>query len=462
MNKRILIINENSTNPLYSETGVIVPLGPLYVASFLESKGIPVDFIDRNVEYKKRINFEEYDIIGFSVTVNNIENTIKTLGFIKTNYPKIGLVVGGPFANAYPGVLINIPYLDAIFVGEAEESFYEYACGKDKYGIKGIYFRNNGEFHFAGTKQWITNLDSLPFPSLQKIKISAYTAFSSKNLPISNIVTSRGCPYQCTFCFHNLGFQWRPRSPKNVVDEIEWQVRSIGVREIIIQDDNFSFDVNRAKEIFDEVIRRDIKVGFQFQNGIRADHLDRELIEKMSKAGVWLLCFSPETGNAETFRRLNKGFTLEHIKNAIKLAKEFGIATNIFLMLGFPWEVNNDFNETINLAFKLNTDFVYLSKYIPFPETGLYKAGNIRERENDILRDRSYVSPREIVNGKKINELIAKFYKRYYLNPKRLIKIVILLRLYSLFKLSSPFVLINILRRFRVIFFVNNKRKVKN
>jgi magnesium-protoporphyrin IX monomethyl ester (oxidative) cyclase len=159
---------------------------------------------------------------------------------------------------------------------------------------------------------------------------------------------------------------------------------------------------------------------------------------------------------------LNKGFTLEHTKNAIKLAKEFGIATNVFLMLGFPWETINDFKETINLAFKLNTDFVYLSKYISFPETNLYKAGDITEKENDILQDRSYVSPRETINGKKINELIAEFYKKYYLSPKRLIKIIILLRLYSLFKLLSPFILVNIVRRIRVIFFVNEKRKVKN
>ena len=102
----------------------------------------------------------------------------------------------------------------------------------------------------------------------------------SQARPISQIMTSRGCPYNCIYCFHSLGRKWRPRSARNIVDEIEWQVNKLGVREISISDDNFTLDKKRAEDVCEMIIRRGIKVKIQLMNGIRADRVDKSLLKK--------------------------------------------------------------------------------------------------------------------------------------------------------------------------------------
>lgn len=446
MNKGILIIAECPARPLYLLNFTAHPyLGALYVVSFLESKGIKVDFFDRAVAPTKEIDFSLYDIIGFTVNVSNIENSLRTAMFIKRYNPKTKIVFGGPFASAYPEVLLKERYVDIFVSGEGEEAFYEYVSGIEKDKIKGLYFLIDGKLHFTGTRDWIQDLDALPFPALNKIDVGRYYLFQARKRPISSILTSRGCPYKCTYCYHALGKRWRARSPLNVVNEIEWQVKTLGVREILIYDDNFSFDMDRAKEIFDEIRRREIRVSLQLL-GIRADLIDEEILKKGRDAGVWLIGIAPESGSLNTFRRLNKGFGLEDVEKVVRMAKDLRIATDSFFMAGFPWETEKDIKDTIRFALKLDTDFLTLSRLCIFSGTGLYDASH----DNfDISHDRSYMALSE-----KSDDIIRKYfmhtYRRFYFSPKKMIRIVMLLQLYSLSKIM--FVLRNLINNYSTKF----------
>lgn len=434
MSKNILIIVERSKNPVY--LGSFPFLGPLYIVSFLEAKGISIDYLDKCVDYNKKIDYKRYDIVGFSVNVNNIENSLLTAKMIKSIKPSVDIVFGGPFASAYPQRLLRNDFIDAAIVGEGEETFYEYASGLERNRIKGLYYKESGRISITEPRGWIRDLDNLPFPALNKLNIKKYNVLYARRVPVSCIVTSRGCPCKCTFCFHSLGYEWRARSAKNVVDEIEWQVKTIGVREILIQDDNFSFDIRRAKEICDEIVRRKIRVSMQLGNGIRVDRIDRELLEKMYAAGVWTLCVSPETGSPDILKKLNKGFRLEDVERVFKMAKDIGMVREANFLVGFPWETYEDMKKTVDFSFKLNSDFSYLNKYISMPKTELYTPMDNTENEA-ILFDESY----EANSGDSEDEIIKAFmrlYRKQYFRPRNIIKIIVLLRLYSFSKLFSP------------------------
>jgi len=433
---KILMIVERSTTPYYQGSSQLW-LGPLYILSYLEQKGIDGDFVDRSVEPLRVIDYSSYDVVGFSVNVNNIKKSLATAKEIKRVHSHIKIIFGGPFASSYPQLLMGEEYIDAVMAGEGEETFYEFVTGKKINDIQGLYYRENGLVHFTGTRPWIKDLDSLPFPALHKTKIQEYQNFSTKASPISYIITTRGCPYPCTFCFHNMGKKWRARSPQNVVDEMEWQINTFGVKEIGIVDDNFTLDRKRVIEICDEIIRRNIKVNLQFSNGVRADFVDDEMMKKLRDAGLWVINFAPESGSPQTIERLKKGFKEDDMQKAIAIAKKYGVATEIFLMLGFPWETKEDYKQTLSLPYELDVDFVGLHRYIPFPGTPLQSSELTQADKENLFSDRLYNS---FAYDRKdeVSQMMRAFYRKWYSSPRRVLRIAKMLNLYSPKKLFNP------------------------
>ena len=432
---KILMVVERSTL-LYCQEYQLW-LGPLYIVSYLEQRGINIDFIDRSIEPFKVIDYTTYDIVAFSANVNNIKMSITTAQQIKRMKPHIKIIFGGPFASSYPQLLIGEEYIDAVVVGEGEETFYEFVSGKKQSEIQGLYYQENGSTHFTGTRPWIKDLDSLPFPALHKANIEKSRNFYSRNFPISYIITTRGCPYPCTFCFHNMGKKWRARSPQNVVDEIEWQINTFGVKEIGIVDDNFTLDRKRVIDICDEIIRRNIKVSLQFSNGVRADFVDDEMIRKLRDAGFWIINFAPESGSPQTIERMKKGFKEDDMQKAIAIAKKYGVATEIFLLLGFPWETKEDYKQTLALPYELDVDFVSINRYIPFPGTQLQPNELTQADKENLFSDRLYNSYGYSKNDD-VSQMVKAFYRKWYLNPRKIMRLARTLNLFSPKKLFNP------------------------
>lgn len=431
---KVLMVVESSTKPYY--LGLHLWLGPLYILSYLEKRGIDGDFFDRNAEPLRYVDYLSYDVVCFSANVNNIKRSLATAREIKHKKPYIKVVFGGPFANAYSKLLSEEGFIDAIIKGEGEETFYEYVTAVNKNNIKGLYYRENGGMRFTGERPYIDDLDSLPFPALHKAKIKKYNSIFTKRLPFSYIVTTRGCPYPCTFCFHNMGKKWRARSPKNVVDEIEWQVSSLGVREIGITDDNFTLDRKRVIEVCDEIVKRKIDVKLQFSNGVRADFVDDEMMAKLKAAGFWVINFAPESGSEETIKRLKKGFKEGVFENAVRIAKKHGLATELFLIIGMPWETKEDYEKTLMVPYELDVDFVSISRYIPFPGTALQPNELSQEDKEKLLSDRLYNG--EAYNKKdEVAKIIRAFYRKWYGDPRRLMRTVKILNILSTDKLFN-------------------------
>ena len=445
MKPRVLFVNESPVNHrLYINS--LPPLGILGIASYLEKNGVDVEITDRNVKGSLPIDPNSFDIIGFSLNMANISKSIETIGYFKRQNPKVKILVGGPSCIANPRYFTKNKNIDAICVGEGEESSLDYITQEsftNYRDIPGLHVRTKeGHFVYGGDRPYLNDLDALPFPALDKINIRRYNVPIRKALPISSIITSRGCPFRCIFCFHSMGYKWRARSPVNVVDEIEWQVRTLGIREICIQDDNFSLDINGAKQICELILERDIKVKLQFQNGIRVDYIDHDLLKKMHMAGVWLIGVAPETGSLEVMRRIRKGMDLGRVKQTVQWCKEMGINTYSYFMIGFPFETKRDLEKTAAFVKELDTDFMQLSRTAVLPNTPLYESVYRQDRsiESAFSQEQGcfFGIPNIKIAGisnKETVSIIKKIHRDFYLNPFRMIKLMNILSLRELIKL---------------------------
>lgn len=413
------------------------PLGLLSVAAFLESKGIATDVVDCHVTTNMP-DFSNYGTICFSANIANVQNTTDYIKEIRGNGGKQKILIGGP-QNATRGEhWIRDCNVDAVFIGEAEQSMYDYLTSEDPSSVKGVIINKDGKPFFTGNRQVVMNLDSLPFPALDKVPIRKYNTPMKKGFPVSSLLTSRGCPAKCTFCSSREGV-WRQRSVKHVVDEIEWQVNTLGVRELWIADDNFTLNRQRAWDICEEIIKRGIRVSMQCKNGIRVDKVDKELLAKMKEAGVWLVAVAPESGSQASLDRMIKGFTLERVKQVVQWCKEVDMKTFSLFILGLPWETVADMENTIRFSKELDTDFVQYSRYTPIEGTPLYEEvkaeGMLPENQFQEVGFHSgilHYKPKH-VSAEDMRKIYKRSFRGYYLRPRKMLNILKILTLRDIY-----------------------------
>lgn len=435
MSKRVLLIYQSPIQKRFY-LNFSPPLGILSISSYLSEKGIENRVLDCFIEDLGDLNIKDYDILGFSVNKSNVTNSLRYAQESKRKFPQKEIVFGGPQCTEDPGYFIKKEFIDAVVIGEGEETFYEYLTNEDSHKVKGLYFKDkNSQVVFTGSREYIDNLDMLPFPALDKIDIRKYGFIPKKALPTSSIVTSRGCPYSCTFCFHSLGYKWRARSAENVVDEIEWQVNSLKVKEICILDDNFSLDRARVEKICDLIIKRRIKVNFQLATGIRVDTLDRELLLKLKEAGFYLVSIAPESGNLDTKKRIKKNFDSNKMKDLVTCCKDLGLRTFAFFIIGFPWEDRKEIENTIRFAIELDTDFVKFTRFVLTPSIPIWH--EIHD-SNMIKSVDSGVEQSYFYGGSNlVREIMRMAYRRFYLRPQKILKLLKITRLDDLLCLAK-------------------------
>lgn len=439
---RVLLVFESPRKrELYANT--LPPMGVLGIAAYLRKKNIPTDVVDHNIAPGKKIEPGHYGVIGFSINMANVASSLEAIQSAKKRNPGTKIIVGGPSCISNPQYFMRNENIDAVCAGEGEEALLEFVESQgfpSEKPIAGLYIRTKeGAFIYGGARKYIENLDELPFPALDAISLGKYNVPMRKSSPISGIVTSRGCPFPCVFCFHSMGHEWRARSCENVVDEIEWQVKTLGVKEICILDDNFSLDPLRAEQIFDLILERQIKARFQFTHGLMVDSLTPALLKKMAQAGVWLLGIAPETGSAQVSKEIKKKTDPEKFKQVVRWCKDVGINTYAFFMIGFPFETMEDIQKTASFIEALDADFIQLSRVTPFPGTPLYEwvgeddPGTFGQ-EKGCFFDVPKFRPSG-VSDEQMARLIKQIHKNFYLNFRRLKKLTSILPLRPLIEL---------------------------
>lgn len=389
------------------------PMGLAYLASTLRKEGYKVEIIDAlALGWKDRVYEKGYinygvnmnklislvlnskpDLVGLSCLFttqypNNLEFA-KKIKKLKKNLP---IVIGGAHASALPEETIKEDCFDYLIKGEGEEIFVDLIKNIDKSKkeiskIKGIYYKKGNEIYFTGKRRPILPLDKIPFPAYDLLNLNEYfqawkqSGRTVYNKKWSSIFTSRGCPYKCVFCsIHPVyGRGWRGFSPERVVEEIEYLYNTYHIKEFLFEDDNLTFNKDRAKRIFKLLLKKGLdknKICWTSPNGLRADTIDEELMSLFKKTGARYIRIACESGDQNIVDNIiHKNIDIREIERVAKLAKKWKIPLGIFFVIGFPGEKISNINKTINYAkhlFKAYGADPLIFYACPLPGTELY------------------------------------------------------------------------------------------
>ncbi len=271
----------------------------------------------------------------------------------------------------------------------------------------------------------VENLDDLPMPDWEQISPKSYPRAPhgavTKNYPIGIIMTTRGCPYGCKFCaspnFYDRKIRFR--SPKNVVDEIEYLVKNHGVKEIHFEDDNFTLKREHAYEVCKMIVDRKIKITFTCPNGIRADKVDKELLLMMKKAGCYCFAYGIESANPQILKNINKDEDIETIKKSIDIAADCGIDCVGFFIFGLPGETKQSIEQSINFALTSKLTRAQFMIFDVLPGCNLYDDLD-GQFESDFSKE-SYCSPEYVPETLTKQDLIdaqERAFRKFYFRPR--------------------------------------------
>lgn len=349
-------------------------LGLGYIAAFVRSKNIECAVIDAKFEavgleeVQSRLYRQKPDVVGITAMTHEITQADKVARIVKQISPQTITVVGGPHTTALPGqTLAEFPSFDIAVFGEGEHTFFELITTIEKQGslegVRGIGYRKANGVQLNEPREPIKDLDELPFPAWDLFpKSTAYP-----------VTTTRGCPFRCNFCMRVSGNRVRKRSPQKIVEELQIDIDVYNARFIHVSDEAFTVDKKYAHEILDLLIGKGLHKKISWVASTRVDLVDYDLLKKIKAAGCGWLAFGVESGNKEILKASKKGITLEQATKAIKMAKEVGLKTGSYFILGHPFETRKTAQDTIKFATKLNTDTVTFGIMVPYPGTEIYE-----------------------------------------------------------------------------------------
>lgn len=421
--------------------GFSPPLGLLYIAAALRARGLAdVCVLDAQAEnldpeqMRRRIENLRPDLAGIAAMTFTLPDVLDCASAIKDLFPHVPVVLGGPHAGLYPRITLqNHHKIDFVLQGEAENSFCLLVQALREHGplnaIPGLAYRCNGEIIENDRGPVLEDLDSLPFPARDLLNADLYTSVLSGASRVTTMITGRGCPYRCTFCYRSSDdMTYRARSASNVVAEMH-DCLEMGIEEIFFYDDTFNLNRNRVADICRELIRCGSPVGWDAR--CRVDLLDAELLNLMKRAGCRRLHLGVETGTPEQMKLCRKGIRLDQAREAFYLARQIGIDTLAYFMLGFPGETEEEMTRTIRFALSLPTRYTQFAVTMPFPGTELYESEKIqnpvgwdpwRRFAEDPHPD--FCPPRAHgpVEDQRLRSIIREAYLSYYRRPSYLVQ----------------------------------------
>lgn len=380
------------------------------------------------------------DLVGIQCYTFDVGNVRKLLKATKEWNPDILTVVGGAHISSDPlRAFENLEEnLDFAFAGEAEIGFPKFIDmleepveERDYFSIPGLIWKNDQEF-VTNPVYREEDLDRLGDPAWDLIRPDFYPESQHgaffKKFPIAPIITTRGCPYSCTFCSAPIlsGKDLRHHSKDYVLRNISRLYHDYGIREFHIVDDNFTQDIDYAKTIVIGIISLNLDISLAMPNGIRMDYLDDELLELLKEAGLYLVSIAVESGNDEILKKMKKGTKVHKIHRDVKLIKKHGMDIAAFFILGFPEETLETIQDTIDLSMELPLLRANYFTFLPLPGTESYQRLEENGEIDDVDWDHYYImSAAYTPPGVTREELLAikkKAFLRFYLRPRVLIR----------------------------------------
>lgn len=368
--------------------GSVLPLCFAWMASLLEKNGISVRIVDfqiENVDLGQLLLNDRPLCVGVSGTTQSRFQSFEILEEVKKTDKTIVTLYGGPHATpAAEDTLVHIRSIDAIVRNEGEITVLEIMKSLKRNGkidftkIAGVSYPANGRIVHNPSRPLLKDLDQLPFPAWHLFKMDRYEMkLDALELPAHVILTSRGCPYNCSFCSARLlwGGQYSKRSAGNVVDELEHLVNIYSIKGYKIFDSTFTVDQRHVLSICNEIRKRGLEY-LPWECEIRADTVDKKLLRIMKEAGCYYIDVGLESASHRILKTISKGISTRQMENLINWSDELGLMMKLFLTFGHPTETYKEAMETIRFMEKYKSMAHRMATHVGimiYPGTGVEK-----------------------------------------------------------------------------------------
>ena len=412
---------------------IMPPLGLASMAAYLQRQGIDCAIVDCFARPDSDGLIKDYLLtqrpafMGLSCTTSSFLDGIRIVKLAKSILPDLQAVFGGPHVSALKKkVLDDFEEVDFAVVGEGEHTLTELIKNGSKGddAIKGIVYRNSdGQTKFTGYREGI-DLDTLPFPAYEKLngypRNYRLPIFNYPKSPSTSCISSRGCPYKCSYCDRSVfRSSYRYNSAEYLYEHLRYLKRRFGLKHINFYDDHFTLNRKRVEDFTQLMIEKPL--GMTFNCAVRAEHIDRELLQQMKAAGCWMISLGIETGDENLLAQHRQNTNLGLLAEKIHLIKNTGIRTKGLLMMGLPGETADSIKKSMQYVFSLPLDDLNLSKFTPFPGSPLYE--NINElgtfQEDWSKMDcMHFLFVPEGITKDRLEQFFQKFYRTHFLRPK--------------------------------------------
>lgn len=431
---KVLLINPQGSDIFGKMGAQMPPLGLGYLAAFARQDGHEVQILDLGVEDHelRKSDIEGFDLVGISVDTPRHYNALDAAKLAK----EVGCIVvmGGYHATFMDkDILLNETSVDYIVRGEGELIFNELLkeletnpSAPNLDVIDGISYLKNGKYQKNKQAILPTNLDDFPFPARDLFKLDKYQNRLGER-PLINLITSRGCPFDCHFCSSTkfAGKKWRARSAKSIADELEVLYRDYGYSAFTFLDDNFTISKERMMEFADEVESRNLKdiIWWCFS---RVDILvkNEDMVKRLAEVGAFTMFLGLESANENALDNYGKHINSDQQTKAIELLRKYGIRVLGSFILGDVSETKDMINNTVDWAIDLNPGAVQFSLLTPYPGTKLYqdfeKEDKFWHKQWDLFDGFHSIVKMDHISPEEMEALFYKSYKRFYLRYGRI------------------------------------------
>ena len=442
MSKTLLMLPLRSKNTANVFFGPDLGLG--YLAAALKKhfgETIKVDLLlnDLDLTDKEFSNYlisGAYDVIGIKVFATSVSDCQRTIALIRFALPEAVLIVGGPQATGDSENILQYIEADFAVAGEGEIGLCSLLeelgrQAKDMISeaklkqIPGLIWRNKEGNISANQRKAVDDLDSLGAPAWELMPPASFTrqrdlAFSEK-FPIAPIITSRGCPFRCTFCsVACTGL--RQRSVANVIAELELLYHQYGVREFHVLDDCCGYNKEFLRRFCQALINSRMDLTWKLSIGMRASSFNEDIMQWLKQSRCQHIWIGVESGSSNILKKIQKDTSLEQIRSAVALANRANIGITGFFMIGIPGETKKDIQQTLDFAMGLGLQGAVFNIFTPVPGTALYKElweqGRIHQSEFDSMDQKFYRNTFTELSPDELIRLRALAYWRFHLRPR--------------------------------------------
>jgi len=423
-------------NPFNNGSYPQPPMGLALLAAVLETRRHQVNVIDANALGLRpegvSASVDGADVVGITAMTPMIAEALRIASQLKKSHPELPVILGGAHASLMPEeTLKSAPQIDILVKGEGENTFVDLLDAlqsrKSLEGMTGVNYRKDGVIVSNSPCPSLVDLDLQPFLAYHLLPLDKYKPHPphGRSLPFAALITSRGCPYNCSYCSKPVfGYKFRAQSSGRVIEEIIYYKKRFGVREIAFYDDVFTLNKKRVHDIAEGMISKDLKLHWTCET--RVDLVNKEMLRHMKAAGCYAVSYGIESASQEILDVINKKITREQMEEAVLLTREAGIQAIGYFMIGSPGESVETIKQTIKLAKDLRFDYAQFAIATPFPGTEFYRLYAEKNKVpiswerfvyDGVMADQTPLFESPLLSRRDLQYWRKRAYKEFYLRP---------------------------------------------